>query len=85
LGEIGYLPVWIYKGLVNDYRQYVILPSESYKDSINLPFLDSESLKKMKQSFTDTKQIINKVSKSPKLLPIQNKPGIEVADSIKVN
>ncbi len=70
LNDLEYLPIWIFKGPTGSGNQYVIIPSEAaFYDSL-FEFLTPEDKKLAAQSFFDTKEIITKYSKKPRLTEI---------------
>lgn len=59
ISNINFIPTWVYKGEINDKKEYLILPCEiAYNDTIP-SFLDSQSIIKIKQADSDTKKILN--------------------------
>ncbi|MFH1195877.1 MAG: CapA family protein [bacterium] len=70
LGEIKFLPTWVYKGNIDDILQYKILPSEcGFSDSL-YSYLSANDRMRMKESYLDTKSILTKYSSRPKLVNI---------------
>ncbi len=61
LKDLSFLPIWVYKGIYNGRKRYLILPSTAEKfDSSGLGFLSEKDKKQMLQSFEDTRNTINK-------------------------
>lgn len=59
ISNINFIPTWVYKGEINDKKEYLILPCEiAFNDTIP-SFLDSQSIIKIKQADSDTKRILN--------------------------
>jgi poly-gamma-glutamate synthesis protein (capsule biosynthesis protein) len=67
INQINYLPIWVFKGETGDGKQYIILPSEAAFTDSNFTFLTPIDRKLAAQSFHDTKQILTKYSKKPRL------------------
>jgi len=62
LGKVCYTPTWVFKGKIEGKREYRILPYTESPDKY--PFLSEKDILKMKQSFEDSKRIIQKYSSS---------------------
>lgn len=61
LGEIGYTPTWVYRGLNPAKKLHVIWPAEvAQRDTLPAAYLTAEYKTKMKQAFEDTEAYINK-------------------------
>ncbi len=59
ISNINFIPTWVYKGETENGKEYIILPNEiAFNDSLP-SFLDSYSITKMKQAYSDTKKILN--------------------------
>ncbi len=70
LGDVEYLPIWVFKGATSHGREYIIVPSEaSFSDSL-YSFLTREDRKLAAQSFHDTQDILLKYSHNPRLRSI---------------
>jgi poly-gamma-glutamate capsule biosynthesis protein CapA/YwtB (metallophosphatase superfamily) len=70
LGDVEYLPIWVFKGATLNGREYIIVPSEaSFSDSL-YSFLTREDRKLAAQSFHDTQDILLKYSHNPHLRSI---------------
>lgn len=60
--KVCYTPTWVFKGKIEGKREYRILP---YTESFDkYPFLSKKDILKMKQSFEDSKRILQKYSSS---------------------
>ncbi len=63
LNSIKIIPTWVFKGIVKEKNQYLIIPSTVNKDS-TLPLNQQDSLKMM-QAYSDTRDIVTKYSNNP--------------------
>lgn len=70
ISEINYLPIWVFKGETQNGKEYIIYPSELAEGNKLPSFLTGSDKKLMKECYNDTKEIINKFSKIPKLIKI---------------
>jgi len=62
LSGIEFIPTWVYKGLINKKREFVILPLEkNYIEKIDsiYSFLSPSDLISIKQAYVDTKEILS--------------------------
>ncbi len=59
ISSVKYTPTWVFKGIIDGEKHYVILPETTNQDSI-YNFLDSSNKFKMEQAFSDTKEILTK-------------------------
>jgi len=62
LSGIEFIPTWVYKGIINKKREFVILPLEkNYIEKIDsiYSFLSSSDLISIKQAYVDTKEILS--------------------------
>jgi len=66
ISAVNYLPTWVFKGETEKGREYVILPSQLSDDS-TYAYLTKQDQELMQESFTDTKEIINKYSSNNKI------------------
>jgi poly-gamma-glutamate synthesis protein (capsule biosynthesis protein) len=66
IGEVGYLPTWVFRGQTERGREYIILPSHNSDDSTYY-YLTAQDKILMKEAFGDTKEIINKYSTNNKI------------------
>ena len=62
ISEVNYLPTWVFKGQTEEGREYIILPSGITEDDSTYTYLTKNDWTLLKQSFNDTKEIINKYS-----------------------
>jgi poly-gamma-glutamate capsule biosynthesis protein CapA/YwtB (metallophosphatase superfamily) len=67
ISEVNYLPTWVFRGETTKGREYIILPSHNSDDSTYY-YLNDQDKKLMKESFSDTKEIISKYSSNIKLM-----------------
>ncbi len=58
VSNINFLPVWVFKGKIKDKKDYRILPSQVYKDSLKYDFLTTADIDSMKRSYSDTKKLL---------------------------
>lgn len=65
INEVNYIPTWVFKGNTLNGREYVILPSTFQIDSTII--LSQTEIKKMNQAFEDTRDLVKKYTKNPKL------------------
>jgi poly-gamma-glutamate synthesis protein (capsule biosynthesis protein) len=63
INQVEVIPTWVYKGEVDGRNQYMVLPSSNYSDS-SLVFLSNLSRKKMAEAYSDSKEILNSISKN---------------------
>ena len=70
LGNVEYLPIWVFKGATQGGREYIIVPSEASFSKSLYPFLTGEDRKLAAQSFHDTKDILLRYSDKPCLRSI---------------
>jgi poly-gamma-glutamate capsule biosynthesis protein CapA/YwtB (metallophosphatase superfamily) len=59
ISEVNYLPTWVYRGLIDDKKEYVIIPEDTTKSDSSYKYLNEADLKNMKQAFEDTDYILN--------------------------
>jgi poly-gamma-glutamate synthesis protein (capsule biosynthesis protein) len=59
IGDITYLPTWVFKGNTEKGREYIILPAQIDEDS-SFTFLSRGDRNLMNEAFEDTKEIITK-------------------------
>jgi len=62
ISEVSYLPTWVFRGQTEKGREYIILPSGITEDDSTYTYLTKNDWTLLKQSFNDTKEIINKYS-----------------------
>ena len=67
ISEVNYLPTWVFKGQTDQGREYVILPSHISEEDSNYNYLTINDWNLLKQSFGDTKEIIDKYSTNSKI------------------
>ena len=66
ISEVNYLPTWVFRGQTERGREYIILPAH-YSDDSTYYYLSDQDKKLMKESFSDTKEIIHKHSTNTKI------------------
>ena len=54
VSDLSYLPIWVFKGKVKGKKEYIILPSEDYKDSSKYDFTTKADIDSMRKSYFDT-------------------------------
>lgn len=67
IDNVGFLPIWVFKGINGNKYEYVILPSHE-SEIYSYPFLTGTDLKNMKQSYEDTYDILLRYGFTPKLM-----------------
>ena len=60
LSKVDYVPTWLFKGVVDNKREYVIIPSQYYMLNSIYSYLTKTDFKKMFQAFQDTREILEK-------------------------
>lgn len=74
VSDISYTPLWVFKGETDNGSEYIILPSEiTEHDSLIPTYVTESDLKLMKESYTDTREIITKY----KHIPMKRVFGVE--------
>ncbi|MFH0735072.1 MAG: CapA family protein [bacterium] len=68
LGGVEYLPTWVFKGKYEGKDEYLILANNNIKSADNYLFLPDSDKIKMRQSFMDSEEIINKYSNKQKII-----------------
>ncbi|NLT50956.1 MAG: CapA family protein [Ignavibacteria bacterium] len=68
LGDVKYLPVWVYKGNTGEKREYKII-SQNFKGGLYPEYISKKDSSAMIQSFNDTRYIITKYS--DKIMPLK--------------
>jgi poly-gamma-glutamate synthesis protein (capsule biosynthesis protein) len=66
ISEVNYLPTWVFRGKTDFGREYIILPAHNADDSTYY-YLTDQDKKLMKESFSDTNEIIHKHSTNTKV------------------
>lgn len=66
ISDINFLPVWVFKGITENGKEYKILPASSFSDS-SYKFLTEADRDSMKNSFYDTIDLITKKNNLLKL------------------
>lgn len=64
---VEFIPTWVFRGNTEMGREYIILPAELYYDESNFQFLSSMQRSLMKQAFEDSKEILTRYDKRPRL------------------
>lgn len=59
INSVEFVPTWVYKGVVENKRAFVIIPSMSINEH-NLKYLTKIDFQKLTQSINDTKSILKK-------------------------
>ncbi|MBI9072732.1 MAG: CapA family protein [Melioribacteraceae bacterium] len=72
LNDLSYIPTWVFKGKVNNKKEYVILPSEMALNKGLPNYITANDSLLMYESYFDTKEIVNKLDKSVKLLSVMD-------------
>ena len=62
VSEVEFIPTWVFKGNTGNKNEYVILPSISSMNDTSINYLNKSQLKKMKESVSDTKEVMAKYS-----------------------
>jgi len=76
INKITYLPTWVFKGVTEKGKEYIILPSTiSSDDSLN-SYLTKTDEQDMKQAFSDTKFILTKYNNNIKVMLPENEISI---------
>lgn len=71
--KVSYLPVWVFKGITNNGREYIILPYGIDPEDSTYSYLTKNDEQKMIQAFEDTKYIITKYTNNILLDSIKSK------------
>ena len=71
LNEISFLPIWVFKGVTEFGREYIVLPSELYLDEERHTYLRENDIIKMKENYFDTYESITKYSARPKVISVK--------------
>jgi len=67
ISKVSYLPIWVYKGKINGNKEYVILPSEDFKNPSKYNFTNQADIDSMKKSYFDTIELFTKGNELPKI------------------
>jgi poly-gamma-glutamate synthesis protein (capsule biosynthesis protein) len=70
ISDVTYLPTWVFRGDTQTGKEYIILPSERYDDSLYY-FLSNEERQLMKQAFDDTKSVLTEYNDKIKLFDLR--------------
>ena len=62
ISKVEFIPTWVYKGNSGEKNEYIILPSKSILEDSSNSFLKKDHLKKIEESFSDTKEVMAKYS-----------------------
>jgi len=57
ISNVDYIPTWVYRGTNEKKKMHIVFPLVNNLDSLEKDFIDSLSIKKMKEAFIDTKEI----------------------------
>lgn len=63
LTSVNIIPTWVFKGLIENQIQYLIIPSIADKN--NLLFLDKKDSTDMMRAYADTREIVKKYTTNP--------------------
>ena len=58
INKVSYIPTWVFKGKIEEKKEYVILPSTISQDDPVLNYLTKTDEVNMRQAFDDTKYIL---------------------------
>jgi len=64
ISNISFLPIWIFKGKIEGKKEYRILQSQNFNDTINYNFLTSADVDSMKRSYFDTIELFTSKNNS---------------------
>lgn len=64
LSKKNIIPTYVYKGIIEGRKEYVILPETFIDNNTNISFLSKSDSLKIKEAFRDTKEIILKYIKN---------------------
>jgi poly-gamma-glutamate synthesis protein (capsule biosynthesis protein) len=81
ISNVNYLPTWVFKGITEKGREYIILPSQTTKIDSFYSFLSKSDERLMSEAFNDTKEIITKYNKKPDLISIEKDENIALPES----
>ncbi len=70
--SVEFIPTWVFRGNTEKGREYIILPSELYDDMSNFQFLSPSQRSLMKQAFEDSKEILTRYDKRPRLRSVSS-------------
>lgn len=62
ISYIEFIPTWVFKGNTGSKNEYLILPSIFSVNDSSINYLDKSHLEKMKESVSNTKEVISKYS-----------------------
>ena len=67
--EVEYTPTWVYRGTHQEKKVHTIFPAALWKTPEKIPaWLDSSSVKKMKEAYADTREVFCRYQKDFKLM-----------------
>lgn len=58
--KVEFIPTWVFKGVVDSKRQFIVLPSIAAVDDSSINFLSKNDLERIKISIEDTRDILTK-------------------------
>lgn len=67
VSDISFLPIWIFKGKINGKKEYRILPSQNFNDTLKYNFLKTADIDSMKRSYYDNIKIFTSANNSAKI------------------
>ena len=67
IGDVNYLPTWVFKGQTKKGREYIILPSTIDVNDSSYSYLTDGDKNLMNEAFDDTREIIAKYNSKVKL------------------
>lgn len=71
---VNYTPTWVYRGEHPSKKMHMVIPCQLIDEPQSLPvWLDSSDVKKLKEAYSDTKDIFTRYCKS---IPLSSKPDI---------
>ena len=73
INNVSYLPVWVFKGITENGREYINLPYGIDPEDSTYSYLTKSDKQKLIQAFEDTKYIITKYTNNISLDSVQNK------------
>lgn len=75
--SINFIPTWVFKGLRDTKKEFIIIPSEmAFSESI-MSFLTEKDLTQMKESYSDCLKTFRKSSSKPYVLNLFNRIRVD--------
>lgn len=72
ISDVAYVPTWVYRGRSEKKKIHVIFPAEYQEIDSLYPYLDEESMDKMGEAFSDTKEIFTKYSPGLRMMSVKH-------------